>query len=259
MRRQSSRRPGVLVALVGALTIIGTNGASAQGEMVGLRMASRAELEATLDSLQRVATVSTVSDEGRMTLQHQISNLARRLEQGDVWPGDQVVLTVSGEDRWSGTFTVSPDRTIELPAIDPVDVSGVLYSELEEKIARQIGRYVREPRIRVDVLKRIGVLGEVGSPGFHNVPGSMLVSELIMRAGGPTARADLNKVVFRRFGHPIESGRPRVVWESLTLDQLGLISGDEVFVPQKSSFVLVRVLGFVLGTALTITLIATRI
>jgi hypothetical protein len=45
----------------------------------------------------------------------------------------------------------------------------------------------------------------------------------------------------------------------MSLDEMGVISGDEVFVPVKSSFVLVRVLGFVLGTAVAITLIATRL
>jgi polysaccharide export outer membrane protein len=222
-------------------------------------MGSRAEIEAVLDSLQQFTAVATVSDNDRRNLQYQIMGVARRLEQGDVWPGDQLSLNVSAESQWTGQFAVSANRTIELPNIDPIDVSNVLYSELEERIARQLARYIVEPRIRVNVLKRVGILGEVGQPGFYNVDGSVLVSELIMQAGGPTGQADLNKVVFRRMGQPLESGRPRVVWESMSLDEMGVISGDEVFVPVKSSFVLVRVLGFVLGTAVAITLIATRL
>jgi polysaccharide export outer membrane protein len=222
-------------------------------------MGSRAQIQATLDSLQQFATVATVSDEARRNLQYQVTAVARRLDQGDVWPGDQVNLTVSGEDKWTGQFPVSANRTIELPDIEPVNVSNVLYSELEGRISEQIGRYIREPRVRVDVLKRVGVLGEVANPGFYNVSGATLVSELIMQAGGPNAQSDLDKVVFRRFGQTLESGRPRVVWESMGLDELGIIPGDEVFVPVKSAFVLIRVIGFVLGTAVAITLIATRL
>jgi protein involved in polysaccharide export with SLBB domain len=257
-----NRASGAVIARVAIVVCVwlGSMWASrADAQMVGPRMGTRAEIQAVLDSLQQFASVATVRDDDRISLQHQVQNVARRLEHGDIWPGDQVMLTISGEDKWTGQFAVSANRTIELQDIEPVDVSNVLYSELEEKIVRQVGRYVRDPRIRVDVLKRVGVLGEVGQAGFYNVTGAMLISDLIMAAGGPTTNADLNKVIFRRLGQTIESGRPRVVWESQSLDELGLISGDEVFVPTKSSFVLVRVLGFVLGTAVAITLIATRL
>jgi len=257
-----NRASGAVVARVAIAfcVVLGSLAAGrVEAQMVGPRMGSRAEIQVVLDSLQQFAAVATVSNDDRTSLQHQIQNVARRIEQGDIWPGDQVMLTVSGEDKWTGQFAVSVNRTIELQDIEAVSVANVLYSELEEKIAQQLSRYVRDPRIRVDVLKRVGVLGEVGQAGFYNVTGAMLISDLIMAAGGPSTNADLNKVVFRRLGQPIESGRPRVVWESQSLDELGLISGDEVFVPTKSSFVLVRVLGFVLGTAVAITLIATRL
>lgn len=252
-RRGAGGRGTGLIALVVATAWA----APAAAQMVGPRMASRAQLEATLDSLQRAA-VATTDDDERAQLQNRIGGLAYRLEQGDVWPGDLIDLTVTGEDKWTAQFTVTPERQLELPDIDPVSVAGVLYAELEEKLASELGRYLREPRVRAQVLKRIGVLGQVGSPGFYNVRGSSLVSEVIMQAGGPTGAADVDDVEFRRFGDELETGRPRVAWQNLSLDQLGVRSGDELYVPGQSGGV-GRILLGAMSTALTLTFLFIRV
>jgi hypothetical protein len=203
-------------------------------QMVGTSNASRAELTALLDSLQNVA-INSGDEDDRRDLQNQISGLAYRLQQGDIWPGDVVDLSVGGEAKWVGQFTVTTGRQIELEDIAPLSMEGVLYSEAEESISLQLARYLREPRVRVTVLKRIGIIGAVGNPGFFDVSGSSLVSDVIMTAGGPAANANVDKIELRRMGHRLETGRPNVVWQSLSLDQLGVTSGDEVFVPIRKT------------------------
>jgi protein involved in polysaccharide export with SLBB domain len=180
------------------------------------------------------ASLGTLDDDAREDATASIAAISRRLREGDVWPGDIVDLRVLGEDRWTMNYTVTPMRTISLEAIDPIDVSGVLHSELEERIATSLGRYLREPRIEVDVLKRVGVLGNVGNPGFYTTQGNALVSDVIMLAGGPGANANVDKIEFRRLGEPLDIG-PQVVWQSMSLDELGIQSGDEVYVPQRGS------------------------
>jgi protein involved in polysaccharide export with SLBB domain len=240
----------VLVLLVGA-------GLKLQAQMVGPRMASRADLNTMLDSLQTVA-INERDEDGRRALQNQISGLAYRLQQGDIWPGDIIDLSVSGEAKWVGQFTVAPGRRLELEDVDPLSLEGVLYSEAEESITLQLARYLREPRVRVDVLKRIGVLGSVGSPGFYDVPGSSLVSDVIMLAGGPAGSANVDKVEFRRLGTRIAESRPRVVWQTLSLDQLGVNSGDEMYVPDRPTPPFQWVLG-ALGVGLSLLFLYTRI
>ena len=198
----------------------------------GPRMASRAELDRLLSDLQ--ASLPSLDREAREATEASIAAISRRLREGDIWPGDIVDLRVLGEDRWTMNHTVGPMRTISLEAIDPIDVSGVLHSELEEHLAIQLARYLREPRISVNVLKRIGVLGQVGQPGFYTTQGNSLVSEVIMLAGGPNANADVDGIEFRRLGEPLDIG-PQVVWQSMSLDELGIQSGDEVYVPQGGS------------------------
>jgi len=222
----------------------------------GPRMASRAQLTALLDSLQ--AAYSTIKDnDERGTVMMSIATIGRRLREGDVYAGDVVTLRVTGEDRWSTDFTVTPTRTIELESIDPINLSNVLHAEVEETIARQLGRYLRDPRVQVDVLKRIGITGNVSNPGFYTVAGSILVSDAIMLAGGPGAGGNVDKIQFRRLGTRLDIGE-QVVWQSLSLDELGMQSGDEMYVPQGGSAV-GRSLLAVLGIVGTITFISFRL
>lgn len=248
MRGRASRTSrtktwGVALGLA-ALTVCASG---AEAQLRGSRMATRAQLTSLMDSLQqRLPTVER--DEDRRFMQEQINLIGQRLRQGDVGPGDVIRLRVTGEDRWTEDFTVNPAGRVELPDVDDLDMTGTLYSEVEESIARQLGRYLREPRIDADVLKRIGVLGAVGSPGFYTVEGDMLVSDVIMTAGGPSGQADVEDVEFRRQGRGLNHP-DQVVWQNLSLDQLGIQSGDEVYVPAQGRSFGGLILGAITGAA----------
>lgn len=258
----SPSRSGNIVAVLFGVLLFSLPG-QLVAQMVGPRLASRAELDAMLDSLERVAAdpaTGKLSQEEARELSNQVSGLAYRLEHGDVWPGDVLSLQVAGHDQWTGEFTVTPKRTIELPEVAPLSLDGLLYSEVEEALTEQFSRYLREPRVRAQVLKRVGILGGVSQPGFYNVPGNMLVSDVLMKAGGPSTNAKVADLKVRRFGDEIAEGRPRIAFQSLSLDQLGVRSGDELFVPTRSDrgFDL-GIFGAILGAAGSITLILTRL
>lgn len=221
----------------------------------GPRMASRAELDRLLSDLQ--ASLATLDGDAREDAEASIAAISRRLREGDIWPGDIIELRVLDEDRWTMNHTVSPMRTISLEAIDPIDVSGVLHSELEERIATSLGRYLREPRIQVEVLKRIGVLGNVRNPGFFTTRGNALVSDALMLAGGPGDDANVDAVEFRRLGESLDIG-PYVVWRSMSLDELGIQSGDEIYLPRGGSRFGRFLLG-ALGVVASVTFIVWRL
>ncbi|MFV1988051.1 MAG: polysaccharide biosynthesis/export family protein [Gemmatimonadota bacterium] len=240
----------------------GADGAPLAGQQLipadhGPRMASREQLTAVIDSLQLTLSDYKVGSDEHVATQRSIQAIADRLRGGDVHPGDVVQLRVSGEDRWTSDHTVTPLQNLALEAIDPVDVSDVLYSELEEKISLQLARYLRDPRVEVLVLKRIGVTGFVARPGFYTIDGSSLVSDAVMLAGGPGSGSNVSTIQFRRMGVPLAIP-PGVVWQSMSLDDLGVQSGDEMYVPQSGS-AFFRFLLVALGVVLTITLISIRI
>ena len=220
-------------------------------------MATRDQLTAMVDSLQGELSSYRVGSDEHTKIERSIQAISERLTQGDVFAGDVVRLRVAGEDRWTLDHTVTPTRTLALEAIDPVDVSGTLYAEIEEKITLQLAKYLREPRVDALVLKRIGVTGFVGSPGFYLMDGASLVSEAVMVAGGPGGGSNINTIEFRRMGVPLDIPAG-VVWQSMSLDDLGVMSGDEMYIPQSGSS-LGRFLLAALGLVATVTLIAIRI
>ena len=140
-----------------------------------------------------------------------------------------------------------------------ITLRGVLRSELEDHLTKELGRFIQNPIVQAEARMRISVLGEVGSPGFYTVPATMLVGEALMRAGGPGQNADLDDLYIERQ----ESGDQRRIWEGdalqdamaqgFTLDQMNLRAGDVIQLPQVPSRTIwsnVARFGLVLGTAL---------
>lgn len=166
-------------------------------------------------------------------IMHRMDAVSQRLETGDFRTGDLVELTVRNDEELTGKFPVNRERELELPTLPPVDLDGVLYSEVEPALREALGEYIRDPSVRARALWRVAVVGGVGSPGYYDLPPSATLSEAMMRAGGPGQRAKLDEIQFRRGGQDILEGRDRPV-ETLTLAELGAQRGDQLFVPQGS-------------------------
>lgn len=228
-RRFRAGIPGLLLVL-GALGTV----APLQGQYALQWDASREqltreqllELEADLEGSSKMLT------DARMSLQV----VRTRLEDGDFQPGDQVELTVRGEEEMSGTLRVGPDRTVDIPGAGRLELAGVLRSELQGVMQEHIATYVRDPEVRTETLIRVSVTGGVGQPGFYLVPAHIPVTDVLMEAGGPSAEAQLTEL-------RVERGDVRV-WEAeemetaviqgQTLDQMNIQAGDRIVVPQQA-------------------------
>jgi protein involved in polysaccharide export with SLBB domain len=197
----------------------------------GGRLDSRAQLEARRDSLAGLLT-GAADDERVRGLEREIAAIETRLRVGDFRAGEVVGLEVRGQPQWTGSFTVQPDQTLVLPGVPPIPMDGVLYAEAHDRIRSGLATVLRDPQLEIVTQMRIGVVGEVASPGYYDVSGSMLLSDVLMLAGGPTKGARTEKVRIRRFGETVMEG-PELTAASLTLDDLGIQPGDAVEVPSK--------------------------
>ena len=202
-------------------------------------MATRSELEALLAGKE-----GAVSDD----LARQLKD---RLEKGDLQPGDRVALRVVGEQTLTDTFTVTPERTLELPNMAPLPVNGVLRSELRPYLTKQLGKYIRNPDLQAAALVRVSVTGAVGKPGFYNLPADLLASDAIMAAGGPGGKADMNRTTIRRGAEEIvdEEQLASAVQSGESLDQLNVQSGDEIIVGERGEGArgVLRTMGMISG------------
>ena len=195
---------------------------------------SRAVLEQQAAEAERAAMDSRYSPEAREVHRGDAWVLRKRLVDGDFSPGDRIVLMVPGEAALTDTFTVRPGPELLLSNLPPIPLKGVLRSELEPHLTTELGRYLREPNVIAIPLIRVAVLGAIGRPGYYHVPADMLLSDLVMAAGGP-GQADLNRSQIRRGDGTLYEGRDVDValGDGMTLDMLNLRSGDEFVLEER--------------------------
>lgn len=236
MRTRIAKPIAIAVLLLGIAVPVQAQ-ASSERQAIPLdihaRSATRVRLEARLAELQQQALTAENSD-AVDALRLTIQALGYRLREGDIHQGDVIALAVAGEVAWTDNFTITPSRTLLLETIDPIPVGNLLYSELETHLTTEIGRYLRQPRVQAEALKRIAVLGGIGAPGFYSVSGSMVVADLLMEAGGPSGTAEMDKAEFRRLGKDVGFDGGPIAFQAYSLDQLGVRSGDELHVPVQS-------------------------
>ena len=203
---------------------------------------------------------SLEAQEKQAEAQHRTSEawlLRNRLENGDFQEGDRIVLVVHSDTRLSDTLTVKAGKVIQLPQMSDLPLQGVLRSELPKKMTDFLAEYLKDPSARVTPLVRIGVLGDVTRPGYYYTSADVLLSDAIMRAGGPNADADMSKVVIRRGPDVIWSAADTrtAITDGLSLDRLHLRAGDEIEVGEKSHhswMAAMQIGGLILSTAVAV-------
>ena len=159
--------------------------------------------------------------------------IRERLELGDFRVGDRIVLGIQGENQGSETVIVEPGREITVGGMGRISLTGVLRSDLQSHLTREIGRFMRNPVIRTTSLIRLSIQGRVGRPGFYVIPATALLGEVIMQAGGPGQGADLENVQVERSGEVLLDGAElqAAFAEGRSVDQLNLRAGDQITVP----------------------------
>ena len=119
-------------------------------------------------------------------------------EGGTLAAGDQVRVTVFGEEDLSGEFEVDAAGQISLPLIGKIRAAGGGADELGASIVTALlDGYLKHPRVSVEVLnfRSIFVMGEVNRPGSYPYSVGLTALKAIALAGGFTYRAK-KKVLF---------------------------------------------------------------
>ncbi len=115
--------------------------------------------------------------------------------------GDQIRVTVYGEEDLSGEFEIDGTGTIGLPLIGAVTIGGKILSAAQKQIAEQLADgFLVNPRVSIEVLnyRPFYILGEVKSPGSYPYVSGMTVLNAIALASGFTYRASENKIEVTR-------------------------------------------------------------
>ncbi len=116
-------------------------------------------------------------------------------------PGDQLRITVFGEDRFNAEYQVSSAGDLSFPLVGNVPVTGRTVASLQTDLEARLGDgYLNEPRVTVEVLnyRPFFILGEVDRPGKFDFEDDLTAVQAIALAGGFSYRADQRHVYIRR-------------------------------------------------------------
>jgi protein involved in polysaccharide export with SLBB domain len=223
----------VLFSAFGAIALAP---AVSSGQAVASLLTSRAELTAAAEQAEGLAAGGNGSTTRNALL---AASIRQRLRDGDFQPGDRVILKIVSGLPHTDTLTVHSGRILELPGKISLPLSGVLRSELEDRVSTEVLKYIKAAQVTVTPLTRIGVLGEVSRPGYFALASDAPITDAIMAAGGPTGTADVERTIVRRGSQEYRSsGETRqAVSRGLTLDQFGLRAGDELVVGKKRDLI----------------------
>ena len=115
--------------------------------------------------------------------------------------GDQLRVTVYGQQDLSRVYPVSASGSIAMPLVGSVKARGRTVDQLENTIVTALAAgYLRDPDVSVEVqtYRPFFILGEVRNPGQYPYVSGMTVETAVAIAGGFTYRAYRDRVAISR-------------------------------------------------------------
>lgn len=125
--------------------------------------------------------------------QPQMMQTGTQIEQYRLGSGDEVRVTVFGEDSMTNTYKVDGAGMISLPLVGNVQAGNLTVPELQMRIAQHLSQgFLLNPRVSVQVMnyRPFFILGEVNRPNQYPYVEGMKVINAVAVAGGYTYRAN---------------------------------------------------------------------
>lgn len=148
-------------------------------------------------------------------------------------PGDIVKVQVFGHEEMSGEFPIDENLNVTLAVVGEFSVRGMSIADLRARIRHEIGQLYTQSLVTVTPKYRVAVLGEITRPGLYSVDPTMTVYDVLAEAGGPTHDARESRIRLLRGGEEYQVTLASQAVARATLRELGIRSGDQIFVPRK--------------------------
>lgn len=122
-------------------------------------------------------------------------------------PGDTISIAITGSVESSADFTVDRDGRVFLPYVGSVNLTGIRYRDLKDRISQALGRKYRGFDVTVGVSQLAGVqvyvTGFANNPGAYNVNSLTTLVNAVLAAGGPSAGGSFRSVKLYRAGREV--------------------------------------------------------
>ncbi len=160
-------------------------------------------------------------------------------------PGDAISITIwdlyqTREDvktlDLSGQYPIYPDGSVVLPLLGEVQVRGLTAFEVSQLLTDKYKAYFRNPYIYARPLIRLTLQGAFNQPGSYLVDPASSLWEVIAMAGGPDGGCDLDRMWVERSGEIIMENFIQSFEKGHSLDEVGIISGDQILAPHRRAW-----------------------
>lgn len=228
----SSLHRGRVCALLLGAAVLTAGPLAAQEVGVDARrpIATRAQLQQSLEEAENIANSPAYSAGFRDEKRAEAALIRERLLEGDFYIGDQLFITMTSDSGMSGQRTIGPGRVLTLGSLPDIPMRGVLRSEVEQYLTEQVGRYIKDPQVKVRPLIRLTFMGGIRQPGFYQMDADLMISDALMQAGGIGNNTDLKRSKILRGDEELMDGETfaKAVTDGVSLDQLNLRAGDVI-------------------------------
>ncbi|MEY8467410.1 SLBB domain-containing protein, partial [Bacteroides caecimuris] len=159
-------------------------------------------------------------------------------------PGDEVIIDIWGASQNTIRQQISPDGTINIQKIGPVNLSGMTIAEANDYLKRTLNKIynglnnTNDPtsdiRLTLGGIRtiQINVMGEVVQPGTYSLSSFSTVFHALYRAGGVSEIGSLRNVQLVRNGKNIATiDVYQFIMKGNIQDDIRLQEGDVVIVP----------------------------
>ncbi len=162
---------------------------------------------------------------------------------GCVWAKPQKKVLVPGDgiriflyniaETVSGDYFIESDSTIRLPFLSKIYVGSRDFEDIKKEIYTEYDKIYKNPELAVLPLFKVNILGEVRTPGAYYVTGVEKLSDLIAKAGGTTADADLDDIYVLRNDKEFIVDGEDIILDGDKSNDITMQSGDRVYVSRQ--------------------------
>ncbi|KAA4066735.1 polysaccharide export protein, partial [Bacteroides ovatus] len=159
-------------------------------------------------------------------------------------PGDEVIIDIWGASQNTIRQQISPDGTINIQKIGPVNLNGLTIAEANDYLKKTLNKIynglnnANDPtsdiRLTLGSIRtiQINVMGEVVQPGTYSLSSFATVFHALYRAGGVSDIGSLRNVQLVRNGKNIATiDVYQFIMKGNIQDDIRLQEGDVVIVP----------------------------
>ncbi len=149
-------------------------------------------------------------------------------------PGDGVRITfLNITDQITGDYFIQQDGNLQLPFIGLVKTTNIDFKAIRQTIFNKYAELYKDPALTIQPLIRINILGEVRTPGYYYVTDVEKMTGILALAGGVTGAAATDDIYIIRNDQEIQLKKSEVIEKGNTVADLGLQSGDRIFIPRS--------------------------